>query len=341
MLRRLGLLLPLLLALAWVQPASPPVAAASASPAPPGQPSPQDATLRLDWVPTPHHVGPVLALARGYYAAEGINLTIGEGTGSAVTVQAVAAGQDTFGFADAGTMTLAVSRGVPVIMVANTTPRSPIGVIYLPPTTIDRPQDLSGKTVGAAPGDASLTALPAVARLNGVDPDSYRIVNIEAATKIPALLQRRVDTIVGFRFGDYLRAWTENPDVRIVLYSDWGVNTLSNGYLVSQRTLQERPDLVRGFVRATIRGWKDVQADPDAGIRAMEQQFPTMRQDVLVAGVPMVLEHLYSDATRGHPLGWMAEQDWAQTVSVLHDYGGMDTIPAMSSLYTNDFVPQD
>ena len=189
-------------------PAAGPVAAAAALP------QQQDATLRLDWVPGPHHIGPALALERGYYAAEGINLRMGEGTGSGVTVQAVAANQDTFGFADAGTMTTAVARGVPVKMVANTTPRSPIGVIYLPPTAINSPQDLSGKSIGAAAGDASLTALPAVARLNGVNPDSYRVVTIEAATKVPALLQRRVDTIVGFRFGDYLRAWTENPDVR-------------------------------------------------------------------------------------------------------------------------------
>jgi NitT/TauT family transport system substrate-binding protein len=341
MLRRSGLLLPLLLVLAAVQPVGRAVGAGPAETPPAAQSSGQDASLRLDWVPGPHHIGPALALQRGYYAAEGINLRMGEGTGSGVTVQAVAANQDTFGFADAGTMTVAVARGVPVRMVANTTPRSPIGVIYLPPTTIERPQDLTGKSIGAAAGDASLTALPAVARLNGVSPESYSVVTIDAATKVPALLQRRVDTLVGFRFGDYLRAWTENPEVKIVLYADWGVNTLGNGYIVSEGTPRDRPELVRGFVRATIRGWKDAAADPAAGIAALLRQFPTTREDFLVAGLPMVIEHFYSDATRGRPLGWMAEQDWAQTVAVLREYGGMDGNPTMQSLYTNDFVPTD
>ncbi len=344
MFRRSLLLLPLLLMLASVQPAgAPPTAAASPGTAalsamPPAQ---QDASLRLDWIPTPHHAGPALALERGYYQAEGINLRMGEGTGSAVTVQAVGGGQDTFGFADAGTMVTAVARGAPVRMVANTTQRSPIGVIYLPPMAIDSPQDLSGKTIGAAAGDASLTALPAVARLNGVNPDSYRIVNIEAATKVPALLQRRVDTIVGFRFGDYLRAWTLNPDVRIRLYADWGVNTLGNGYLVHERTLAERPETVRGFVRATIRGWKDAQADPQAGIAAMLRQFPTTNQDFLVAGLPMVFEHFYSDDTQGRPLGWMSERVWQETVNILREYGGMEGNPPLSALYTNEFVPTE
>src|SRR5438477_5104007 len=85
------------------------------------------ATLRLDWVPGPHHVGPVLAAQRGYYAAEGIDLSVKPGKGSGSTVQIVATGGDLFGFADAGTMALAVARGAPVIMVANTTPRGPTG----------------------------------------------------------------------------------------------------------------------------------------------------------------------------------------------------------------------
>jgi NitT/TauT family transport system substrate-binding protein len=317
------------------------VPTAAAAQAPVAQVARQDATLRLDWVPGPHHVGMALALERGYYDAEGINLRMGEGTGSVITVQAVAGGQDTFGFADAGTMTTAVARGAPVRMVANTTQRSPIGVIYLPPTVVDRPQDLSGKTIGAAAGDASLTALPAVARLNGVNPDSYRIVTIEAATKVPALLERRVDTLVGFRFGDFLRAWTINPNVRIHLYADWGVNTLGNGFLVHDRTLRERPELVRGFVRATVRGWKDAQADQQAGIAALLRQFPTTREEFIVAGLPMVFEHFYSDETQGRPLGWMSERDWQQTVDILREYGGMEGNPPLSSLYTNEFIPAE
>src|SRR5829696_4234840 len=207
---RLAILLVTLLALACAppagtpaQPATPRGAGTAQSAAPPAAakpPSVQEASLRLDWVPGSHHVGPALALERGHYQAEGINLSMGEGTGSGVTVQAVAGGQDTFGFADAGTMTLAVSRGAPVRMIANTTQRSPVGVIFLPSQTVDRPTDLVGKSIGAAAGDASLTALPAVARKNGLNTDSYSVVTIEAATKVPALLERRVDTILGFRF---------------------------------------------------------------------------------------------------------------------------------------------
>ena len=70
MLRRIGLLLPLLLVLAAVQPAGGAIGAGPLESAPAAQSPGQDASLRLDWVPGPHHIGPALALQRGYYAAE-------------------------------------------------------------------------------------------------------------------------------------------------------------------------------------------------------------------------------------------------------------------------------
>src|SRR5262245_39029737 len=110
------------------------------------------ASLRLDWVPVPHHIGPILAAQRGYYAAEGLDLTVRPGRGSGNTVQVVASGGDLFGFADAGTMAVAVSKGAPVVMVANVTQRGPIGVITLG-SKLSSPKELEGKIVGLVPGD--------------------------------------------------------------------------------------------------------------------------------------------------------------------------------------------
>ncbi len=140
------------------------------------------ATLRLDWVPGPHHIGPLLALKKGYYAQEGLDLSIQPGKGSGVTVQSVGAGQDMFGFADAGIMAVAASKGAPLIMIANTTPLGPSGIISLG-TKITDPKQLEGKTIGAAAGDASFAAFPAVAKKNNLSESSYKVVTIEAASK--------------------------------------------------------------------------------------------------------------------------------------------------------------
>ena len=295
------------------------------------------ATLRLDWVPGPHHIGPVLAAQRGYYAEEGIDMSVRPGRGSGSTVQVVASGSDLFGFADAGAMAIAASKGAPVIMIANVTQLGPNGAITLD-RKMESPKDIAGKTIGLVPGESAHVALLAVAKKHGIPESAYRIVTIEAASKIAALLTKKVDMIPGFRFGDYLRAYSQNPNVKIALFSDWGVNILGNGYLVATTTLDKNPELVQRFLRATLRGWQDALKDPKAGIDALVKEFPDTNRQFVEMGLPMVFEHMHSQATKGRPLGWMAEEDWKSTLEIMKSAGLEGDRPARS-FYRNLIEP--
>lgn len=299
--------------------ATPFVASAQPPTAAPGAPK-LAATLRLDWVPGPHHIGPLLAVERGYYAAEGIDLSIKPGRGSGGTVQLIASGREMFGFADSGVMAIAVSKGAPLIMVANMTPRGANGAITVG-TPMASPRDFQGKTVGLVPGESAQVAFAALMARHQIPETAYRVVAIEAASKVPALLTGKVDVIPGFRFGDYLRVYTQNKDARITLFADWGLNLLGNGYLVSTSTLEQKPELVRGFVRATLRGWRDTIADPKAGIAALMAAFPETNRPFVELGLPLVVEHMQTPATKGKPLGWMAEEDWKATLEVMKGAG--------------------
>ncbi|HZQ72442.1 MAG TPA: ABC transporter substrate-binding protein [Burkholderiales bacterium] len=294
--------------------------------APPARAENTVATLRLDWVPGSHHVGPILAAKRGYYAAEGIDMTVKPGKGSGSTVQIVASGGDTFGFADAGAMALAVSKGAPVIMVANTTPKGPAGIITLG-KKIGSPQELEGKTIGTVVGGADYVATMAVFSKFKIPASSYKIISIEAASKTAALLTRKVDAIPGFRFGDYLRARVQSDQVQFTLYSDWGVNLLSNGYFVATSTLDQKPELVRAFLRATLRGWKDAVADPKSAVDALMEAYPESNRQFVEQGLPMVIEHMHSQATKDAPLGWMAEEDWKVTLAAMKAAGMEGNLP--------------
>lgn len=297
------------------------------------------ATLRLDWVPGAHHVGPILALQRGYYAEEGIDLTIHPGKGSGLTVQAVASGNDAFGFADAGLLAVALSKGAPLVMVANITATGPTGIITLGPK-VGVLRDLEGKKIGVAAGDASFALFPAALKKQGGASLNLQQVTIEPASKVPALLEKRVDAISGFRFGDYLRVYTQNKDAKFTLFSEWGVNALGNGYLVSTSTAKQKPDLVRKFVRATLRGWRDAMKDQEAGVAAVLAAFPDTNREFVRLGLPLVIEHMHSAATRDKPLGWMAEEDWKATLAVMKDRGLEGDRPA-GAFYTNEFVPAE
>jgi NitT/TauT family transport system substrate-binding protein len=291
------------------------------------------ATLRIDWIPGSHHIGPLLAVERGYYAEEGLDLSVKPGKGSGATVQVVAAGSDLFGFADAGVMAIAVSKGAPLIMVANTTPRGPNGAITLGPK-LTSPKELEGKSLGMVPGEASQAAVLALMAKYQIPSTAYRVISVEAASKVPALLTGKVDVIPGFRFGDFLRAYAQNKNTKITLFSDWGLNILGNGYFVTTSTLAEKPDLVKGFLRATMRGWKDAIADPKAGVAVLMKAYPETNREFAELGLPMVFEHMQSDATKGKPLGWMAEEDWRVTLEVMKGAGLEGSAPP-SKFYRN------
>jgi NitT/TauT family transport system substrate-binding protein len=308
--------------------------AVATAPGAEAQPKPKvTATLRIDWIPGSHHIGPLLAVERGYYVQEGLELEVKPGKGSGATVQVVAAGSDLFGFADAGVMAIAVSKGAPLVMVANTTPRGPNGAITLGPK-LNSPKELEGKTIGMVPGEASQAAVAALMTKYQIPPSAYRVISVEAASKVPALLTGKVDVIPGFRFGDYLRAYAQNKNTKITLFSDWGLNILGNGYFVTAGTLEQKPELVKGFLRATLRGWKDALADPKAGVAALMKAYPETNREFAELGLPLVIEHMQSEATRGKPLGWMAEEDWKQTLEVMKGAGLEGSAPP-SKFYRN------
>jgi NitT/TauT family transport system substrate-binding protein len=234
-------------------------------------------------------------------------------------------------------MAIAASKGAPVIMVAHLMQLGPNGAITLD-RAMSSPKDIIGKTIGLVPGESAHVALVAVAKLHGIPDSAYRVVSIEAASKIAALLTRKVDMIPGFRFGDYLRAYTQNPNAKITLFSDWGVNILGNGYFVSTGTLEKNPELVQRFVRATLRGWQEALKDPKAGVDALVKEFPDTNRQFIEIGLPMVFEHMQSPATKGKPLGWMAEEDWKSTLETMKSAGLEGDRPARS--YYRNLVEQ-
>jgi NitT/TauT family transport system substrate-binding protein len=112
------------------------------------------------------------------------------------------------------------------------------------------------------------------------------------------------------------------------------VNILGNGYFVSTSTLEKNPELVQRFVRATLRGWQEALKDPKAGVDALVKEFPDTNRQFIEIGLPMVFEHMQSPATKGKPLGWMAEEDWKTTLETMKSAGLEGDRPA-SSYYRN------
>ncbi|MFD0784853.1 ABC transporter substrate-binding protein [Micromonospora azadirachtae] len=294
-------------------------------------------TLTLNWVPYGEHAPFYYGLKKGFYEAEGIDLTISAGGGSGKTIQAVAQQQTDFGWADTPPLLKGIASGMKVKSIGVFLQKGPASIEFLADSGIKSPADLKGKTVGGTPGDAIYATFPAWLKANGLAESDVEVVNLDAAGKIAALAEGRVDAIQGF-FHDQaptIEART-GKQVDYLLYADWGMNMLGTGLVVHEDTLREDADLVRAFTRATQRSWaesaKDVPGATDAMAELAENE---PDKPVLVEQLTLAVPLLEID-TGGAP-GANAEAKWTETIGLMSRYAGLENAGGPSTYWDGSY----
>jgi NitT/TauT family transport system substrate-binding protein len=300
----------------------------------------RDVTFRLDWVYQGPNGGFMVALDQGFYAQEGLNVDIGPGKGSGSTAQLVASKATQFGFADGFVVGNGVSKGMNIRTVAGIYRRNPTAVLVLADSDINTPKDLEGKSIGITQGSAQGQQWPAFVKGCSLDGSKIRVVNIDPAGTPPALITRQVAAIAGFAQGQAPSVEVRgNLKTRVFWFADCGVTAVSNGVIVHNDFLKEEPELIRGFVRASLRGFLYGRAHPDEMVAIVKKFSPTVDPVITRREAELSWENWVTPNTAGKPLGWSSDKDWAETVKVLKEYGGVTTPLEAGALYTNDFVP--
>jgi NitT/TauT family transport system substrate-binding protein len=240
-----------------------------------------------------------VALEKGYYARQNLDVQIVRGQGSADAVKQVAAGTAQIGFADAAAVIL--GRGndqIPVKLVAMVYAKPPHAIYVLKESGITKPKDLEGKKVA----DTAFSAVPklfdAYAKAANIDAGKVTWL-VAVADTLPGMLTTgRADGIGQFIVGEPLLAKSAAPKQVVALsYADAGLDLYGNGIIASDATIKTNPDLVRRFVTATMQGLKDAIADPQAAGTIMNKHHREVDADIS-AGETRIVGTL-----TGQPLG--------------------------------------
>ncbi len=235
--------------------------------------------FQLDW----RFEGPsalfLVAKAKGYFAQEKLDVTIDAGNGSGNAVNRVASGTYQMGFADlaaliefVGNNPTAPSKPVGVMMVYDATPAA---VFSLKKSNIRKPADLVGRKMGAPVFDAGRRAFPIFAKSNGIDPAKVAWTSMDPPLRETMLARGEVDAITGFYFTSLLNLnarGVKDEDVDVMLYPNHGVALYGNAIIASETFAKEKPEAVRGFLRAFTKAARDVVADPDGSIRYVKER---------------------------------------------------------------------
>ncbi|MCD0168843.1 MULTISPECIES: ABC transporter substrate-binding protein [unclassified Deinococcus] len=231
----------------------------------------------LDWA----FEGPgspyLLAADRGYFAKQGLNVTIDRGFGSGDAVTKIASGTYDMGFGDINAMMEFNARNpaqrlVAVYMVYNAPPHS---ILVLKSSGIKTPKDMEGRTLAAPVGDASRRLFPAFAEANGIDASKVKWVSVDGGLREPMLARKQTDGIAGFTFTSLLslgQLGVKADEVTVFPYAQSISGLYGNAIIVRADWAKKNPQVVKGMLVAINQGLKDAIKDPAAAIASLQKK---------------------------------------------------------------------
>ncbi len=296
-----------------------------------------DVNLITDFGYNGRHSYFYVALEKGFYKDEGLNVTILRGQGSGDAIKKVAAGAATFGFADSGSLVLARGNdGVPVKLVSIVYVQPPQALFVLESSDIKTPKDLEGKTLAETAAGAIRLLFPAYAKAAGIDESKIKWVAAESSALPSILASKRADAIGQFTVGAPLLAAATAPEgVRALAYKDVGLSYYGNGIIATEKTIADDPKLVRAFVRATIKGMKEAFAKPEEAAVIMNKHQKQLSLKV-IEGETRLVEQLAT--IKDYPMGKIDPARVAETVKVIDTYFKLNNPVKPADLFADGFV---
>lgn len=300
----------------------------------------QDAvSLRLNWYLGGLHVPYYYGVEKGFFKAEGIDLTINEGRGSANTVQVVGAGSDTFGMADSSSVISLIAKGGEIKSVMTLLSSTGFAVVSLKSAGIKTPKDLEGKSLAVSPGDPLRQLFEALAAANKVDISKVNFVQVDPAAKVVTVLEKRADALLGGADDQYFLIKYKDQEPAALRFADNGANIVGMTIVASNATIKGKPDLVARFVRASIKSWDEAKKNPDAAVDAAMKAKADLNRQSTKDQMMVDFELMDSPNVKGKT-GFGDERDWKQTIDLLKKYRGLETTSEWTAFHTNEFLPK-
>ena len=213
----------------------------------------------------------LVAIDKGYFKAEGLDVAVDPATSAVEPINRVASGAYDMGVADINAL-IKYRDANPakvikaVFMVYN---KPAFAIISRKSRGVQQPKDLEGKTLGAPAADLTFAQWKIFAQANGIDTAKVKIENIGFPVRDPMLQNGQVDAITGLSFVSAVNLKAMGvpvDDIVVMLMADYGVELYGNTIMVGPRFAAEKPEAVKGFLRALVKGLRDTVRNPSAAV---------------------------------------------------------------------------
>lgn len=297
-------------------------------------------TLMVDVAYLPKHAPFFAAAERGFFAAEGIDLTIMPGSGSTNTVTSVETGKVDVGFADFGATIISQGRGAEVKQVNLLQARSAYAVVGLAGNGIADWDDLRGKTL-ATEGAGAMTAMwPFALSKLGLAEGDVNVVHASSGSKIPGLLAGQWDANLALYVSDEPAIDALGREAVVLKWADIGIDLYGNGIVMSDEKLRRDPDQVRRFNRAMQKGFLWACEHPEEAAQDFRAQVSGFETDTVTLAIREQCSLNWAADESVDQFGVMDDAGVQKMLDISREFLGLpaDSDLTPQDIYTNEFL---
>ena len=296
-------------------------------------PEPVEVSLRLPWFPSAGFSGEYVALAKGFFSDEGLDVTIHPGGFDINSITLVAAGTDTFGLHDTNSLVFASVEEIPLVTVATFVQKHPGAIMALADSGFETLEDLVGATIGFQEGGPWMLTQAMLSK-NGIDPDSLEQVAV--GFDLTPLFEGDIDLLTVFATEEPITAAAQGFETTVFVPYDYGIETSSSALFTTQSYFADNPDTVCAMVRAIARGWEYALDNKEEAIDIVLAVDPeNLEREAQLQVLATVESHIRTPDAIANGLGSMTQQRWQNVVDVLVAYGGLEAEVDLGSVYSD------
>jgi NitT/TauT family transport system substrate-binding protein len=305
-----------------------------------------DIKFTLDW----KFEGPaapfLVAIDKGYFEAEGLNVTIDTGAGSRESIPRVATGTYEMGFGDVNALAKFLDddpaqKVRAVMMMYDIPPFAVIGRKSLGITA--DPKSLEGKKLGAPPPDAAFGQWPAFKAAAGIDDSAITIENVGFPVREPMLAQGAVDAIFGFSFSSILNLETQGvaaDDIVPILMAKNGLDLYGNAVMVNTDFAAANPDAVKGFLRALAKGVAFTVANPAEAVDSVMSRNEILTKDTELKRLQMAIDqNIATDWVKENGVGDIDTARMDRALGQLATSMGLTGKATTAGIFDSSYLP--
>lgn len=305
-------------------------------------PAQEAVSLRLNWVPQAQFAGIYVAREKGFYRDVGLSVEIKGYEQDLDQTKEVADGTSDFGISTGSEVIVARAKGIQVKSVAaiyNTTPES---FISLASSSIRSPADFKGKILGSKGGNKEgLAIYEALLRQAGLGHEDVTYQTLDYSQTVPEdLVNHRADVVDAYRTDETYQMEKAGLAYNIITPETYNIEVYGDTIITAQRNIDERPDVVKRFVAATLRGWEYAIAHEEETLRIIapfaheDYQDAHLEQNILKESIQLV------KPTRGSVVGMMQFAKWNKAIKQLEAAGLIEEgVVNAKDVYSTTFIP--